>query len=95
VVPASADDPQAKSDEEQTTNVVDLMEVLKARLRGNLLTRTETKPAGKTRNTAVAGSDLATKSREDLYAMTKSAGIPGRSAMFREKLIKVLAGASR
>lgn len=87
VVPASADVAEVADSE---TNVVDLMEVLKERLRGKLRARAApAKSAGK-RNGSRAGK-LNTKSKAELYEMAQSTDLQGRSAMSKAELIDALA----
>lgn len=87
VVRASEDDGEI---EESTTNVVDLMEVLKERLQGKLRARAGPKPkTGK-----LAAGELRSKTRAELYEMAQSMDVHGRSAMSKAKLIEALAGRS-
>lgn len=87
VVPASED---AEEVADSQTNVVDLMEVLKERLRGKLRARAApAKSAGK-RNGGRAGK-LKTKSKAELYEMAQSTDLHGRSAMSKAELIDALA----
>lgn len=83
VVPASAD---AEEVGESSTNVIDLMEVLKERLRGKL--RARTAPAS-------SAGKLKSKSKAELYEMAQSMDVPGRSAMSKAELIDALAGQRR
>lgn len=84
VVKASADEEEV---EQSSTNVVDLMEVLRARLQGKLRARSD--PAGGISKRNGAG-DLKTKSKAKLYEMAQSKSIPGRSAMSKADLIDAL-----
>lgn len=87
VVQASTD---AEEVEESSTNVVDLMEVLKERLQGKL--RARATPKRKTRKPAAG--ELKSKSKTELYEMAQSMDVPGRSSMSKAKLIDALAGRS-
>ncbi len=88
VVPASED---AAEIEDSETNVIDLMEVLKERLRGKLRARaTPAKKGAGRRNGGHAGK-LRTKSKAELYKMAQSTDLHGRSAMSKEELIDALA----
>jgi DNA end-binding protein Ku len=87
VVPASAD---AEEVEESSTNVVDLMEVLKERLRGKLRARAAPASSAGKRSGARAG-ELESKTKAELYEMAQSMGVPGRSAMSKAELIDALA----
>ncbi|MDO8863554.1 Ku protein [Haliea sp. E1-2-M8] len=83
--------PDATEVEESSTNVVDLMEVLKERLQGKL--RARRAPAGNARKPATAAVDeLKSKSKAELYEMAQSMDVRGRSAMSKAKLIEALAG---
>lgn len=84
VVQASDD---AGEVEESTTNVVDLMEVLKERLQGKLRARAASMPA--TGGKAVG--ELKSRSRAELYEMAQSMDVQGRSKMSKAKLIDALA----
>lgn len=87
VVPASADEEEA---EESSSNVVDLMEVLKERLQGKLRARRE--PAsGAGKRSGVRAGELKSKSKAALYEMAQSTDIPGRSAMSKAELVDALA----
>jgi hypothetical protein len=87
VVPASADPEEV---EESSTNVIDLMEVLKERLRGKL--RARAAPASSAdKHTRVRVGQLESKSKAALYEMAQSMAIPGRSAMSKAELIDALA----
>jgi len=86
VVPASAD---AEEIEESSTNVVDLMAVLKERLQGKL--RARAAPAGRAAKPGAARADeLEGKSKAALYEMAQSMAVPGRSAMSKAELIEAL-----
>jgi DNA end-binding protein Ku len=87
VVPADAD---AEEVEESSTNVIDLMEVLKERLQGKL--RARAAPASNAgKRTGVRIGELESKSKAELYAMAQSNGVPGRSTMSKAELIDALA----
>jgi len=93
VVAATADEEAA---EESSTNVVDLMEVLKERLQGRLRARAAPVHITRKRTGKRAGvrvDELAAKTRVELYAMAQTLALPGRSAMTRAELIKALAKA--
>ncbi len=91
VVPASED---AEEVEESTTNVIDLMAVLKERLQGKLRSRAAT--AGKAGKPSGARSDdLTSRSKAELYEMAQSKEVPGRSAMSKAELIDALVGHGR
>jgi DNA end-binding protein Ku len=66
-----------------TSDVIDLMEILKQRLQG-----IQDEPAG----AASAGdeSDLEESSRAELYARAKALDIPGRSGMSKDQLVKAI-----
>lgn len=90
VVPASPHAEEVEDAEESSTNVVDLMEVLKERLRGKL--RARAAPAGGAgRRTGARGGELESKSKAALYEMAQSMAISGRSAMSKAELIDALA----
>lgn len=86
VVQASRDEEEA---EESSTNVVDLMEVLRERLQGKL--RERAAPARKERKPATRVSELKSKSKAELYEMAQTVDLAGRSAMSKAKLIHALA----
>ncbi|WP_433454862.1 Ku protein [Streptomyces sp. CA-142005] len=80
----------------EATNVIDLMDVLsrsveQGRSRGR---RGGGKPAtGKKQTTGRKGSeDLGSLSKAELYERASAAGVPGRSKMTRDQLVKALAG---
>ncbi|MFN2361148.1 MAG: Ku protein [Marinobacter sp.] len=87
VVEASAD---AEEIEESSTNVVDLMEVLREQLQGKLRERA----APKRKTGKPTASELKSKSRAELYEMAQAMDLHGRSAMSKAKLINALAGRS-
>lgn len=74
--------------EESSTNVIDLMEVLKERLQGKL--RARESPASTTRKRSGADK-LEPKSKAELYKMAQSKDVPGRSTMSKAELIDTLA----
>jgi DNA end-binding protein Ku len=80
-------DDDAGDVEESSTNVVDLMEVLKERLQGKL--RARAAPASGTAGGRV--NELESKTKAELYAMAQSMDVPGRSAMSKAELIDALA----
>lgn len=87
VVLADAD---AEQVEESSTNVIDLMEVLKERLQGKLRARAgPARSAGK--RTGVRVDELESKSKAELYEMAQSMDVPGRSAMSKAELVDALA----
>ena len=94
VAHARADDASGEKAEVQPTNVVDLMEVLKERLRGKL--RARAAPAGGEGKATPAGAtNLRSKSKDELYEIAKSRDVPGRSGMSKAKLIGALSQKSR
>jgi DNA end-binding protein Ku len=82
VVPASD---EAEDVEESSTNVVDLMEVLRERLRGKLCER-----AGPARSPRKGTGALESKNKTELYKMAQSKDVCGRSAMSKAELIDAL-----
>ncbi|MGW7486947.1 hypothetical protein [Streptomyces sp. NPDC054786] len=70
----------------ESTNVVDLMDVLHASLDKARDKRKATK--GGKRSTP--SSDLSRRSKSELYELAGEAGIHGRSSMNRDDLIKAL-----
>lgn len=90
VVPAADDEVV----EESSTNVVDLMEVLKQRLQGKLRARAApASSAGK--RAALSADELEANSKAQLYEMAQSIALPGRSAMSKAELIEALANTGR
>ncbi|MEX2469412.1 MAG: Ku protein [Pseudohongiellaceae bacterium] len=86
VVAASAD---AGEVEESSTNVVDLMEVLRERLRGKLRERVgPARSPGK--RTSVRVGQLESTTKAELYEMAQSLNVAGRSAMSKAELIDAL-----
>ena len=83
IVKASTDDEEV---EESSTNVVDLMEVLKERLQGKLRERS----ASQSKTRQPKASELRSKSKAELYEMAQSQNLPGRSKMSKAKLIDAL-----
>lgn len=83
IVQASKEDEEV---EESSTNVVDLMEVLKERLQGKLRARS----ASQSKSRKPAASELKSKSKTELYEMAQSIAVPGRSTMSKAKLIDAL-----
>lgn len=73
-------DEPTEQEHQEDSNVVDLIEVLKARLSG----KTEARPES---GQATATSDL---NREELYAEAQKKGIDGRSKMNKDELIAAL-----
>ncbi|MEX1216825.1 Ku protein [Saccharospirillum sp.] len=91
VVQASDDTEEV---EESSSNVVDLMEVLKERLQGKL--RARAAPQRKTGKSATGrGGELKSKSKAELYEMAQTRDVPGRSTMSKEKLIVALTSERR
>lgn len=91
VVPASA---EGEAVEDSSTNVVDLMEVLKERLKGTLRNRAApASSAGK--RAGIRADELKANSKAELYEMAQSIALPGRSAMSKAELIEALASKSR
>jgi|AntDeeMinimDraft_5_1070356.scaffolds.fasta_scaffold10622_2 DNA end-binding protein Ku len=86
VVPASA---EVEEVEESATNVVDLMEVLRERLRGKLRARAD--PA----DDAGSAGGLESKNKTQLYELAQSMDISGRSSMSRRELIDALQNQGR
>ena len=87
VVRAEAD---AEEVEESSTNVIDLMEVLRERLQGKLRARAApARSAGK--RTGVPEDELESKGKAELYEMAQSMDVPGRSSMSKAELIDALA----
>lgn len=72
-------------------NVIDLMQVLKARLQGKSVPGST--PAPRKGNSKPAGN-LKQLSKEDLYEKAKEYDIPGRSKMSKPQLIKAIEKAS-
>lgn len=72
--------------EESSTNVIDLMEVLKERLQGKLRERS----APQRKSLSPKLSELRSKSKAELYELAKSYDISGRSSMNKKKLIDAL-----
>lgn len=72
----------------ESTNVIDLMDVLNASLNTARGERKATKAKGGKRRTP--RSDLEGRSKSELYELATEAGIPGRSSMNRGDLIKAL-----
>lgn len=90
VITADAGAGDVEKVEESVTNVVDLMDVLRERLRGKL--RERSAPAGETNDTA---DELEAKNKTELYELAQSMDISGRSAMFKAELIDALQHQSR
>lgn len=87
VVLADADGEEV---EERSTNVIDLMEVLKERLQGKL--RARAAPAGSAGKSPSARVEkLESKRKAELYEMAQSMDLPGRSSMSKADLIDALA----
>lgn len=88
-----AADPDEEDVEESASNVVDLMEVLKARLQGKLRARSATTHGngsgkGKSDNGRVSG--LKGKNKAELYELAQSLHLPGRGAMSKAQLMDAL-----
>ncbi len=75
--------------EESSSNVIDLMEVLKARLQGKLRARATSSTAGKPASETTG--ELDSKTRAELYEMAQTLNIAGRSAMSKAQLVDALA----
>jgi DNA end-binding protein Ku len=87
----------SKADEDEETDVVDLMEVLKKRLAGEVPSSSkERKKNGDRAPSATradaAASDLGDLTRDELYERAKKADVPGRSRMTKTELLRALSG---
>jgi DNA end-binding protein Ku len=74
---------QVRGGGDDTSDVIDLMEILKQRLQG-----IQDEPAGAA--SAADESDLEESSRAELYARAKALDIPGRSGMSKDQLVKAI-----
>lgn len=74
---------QVRGGGEDTSDVIDLMEILKQRLQG-----IQDEPAGAA--STADGEDLEESSRAEPYARAKALDIPGRSGMSRDQLVKAI-----
>jgi DNA end-binding protein Ku len=80
-------------DEPESADVIDIMAVLKERMRGAARKPARAQPARAEEpptSRAGRGDALEDKSRKELYEQAKKIGLPGRSAMSREELIAAL-----
>lgn len=87
VIEAPVEEPDEMDEEE--TNVIDLMQVLKDRLQG----REPQPPAGASAaapETSRDDNDLADSSKAELYEMAQELNIPGRSSMSKRELIDAI-----
>ncbi len=87
VLLATAD---AEEVEESSTNVIDLMEVLKERLQGKLRARAAPE-SGTGQRPGVRIDKLASKGKAELYEMAQSMDLAGRSTMSKAELVDALA----
>jgi DNA end-binding protein Ku len=71
------------SEHEETPQVADLMEALRASVEAS-------KKGGGGTSAAAAGGDLAALSRDELYERASDADIPGRSKMSKDELVQAL-----
>lgn len=86
--------PEEAQPAEAESNVIDLMQVLKERLQGRQPQPAVARPAPEksTRSRSPAQVKL---SKQELYAQAQALGVPGRSTMSREQLIKAIARARK
>ncbi|MCA1779258.1 MAG: Rho termination factor N-terminal domain-containing protein [Xanthomonadaceae bacterium] len=87
VIPAG---PETEEVDESTTNVVDLMEVLKERLQGKQRARAAPADSARKRK-RVNGGELKSKSKTELYELAQSMDIRGRSSMSKAELKNAVA----
>lgn len=88
VVEGGDDEDEAK---ESTTDVIDLMQVLRERLEGKFRARrTSADGSGKSAPTGTAGDRLDERIKSELYATAQKLEIPGRSAMTKRQLIRAI-----
>jgi DNA end-binding protein Ku len=90
----------SSSDDDESGDVIDLMEILKRSMAGAGADARKAPKRASNRKTAAkttkrtaaepAGDDLESLSREDLYERAKAADIPGRSSMSKRQLINAL-----
>lgn len=75
--------------EESSSNVIDLMQVLRDRLQGKIAARSDDGP-DKHAPRSAAKSDLKAMSKADLYEMAQEMELDGRSAMTKDELIEAI-----
>ncbi len=81
----------AEEARESTTDVIDLMQVLKERLQGKIRARRAAEGgADKADESGGAADKFEQKSKSELYATAQKLGIPGRSAMTKPALIQAI-----
>lgn len=85
---------EAVEDEPVQDNVIDLMQILKARLQGKSVDETTARPAKKAGRKAsgksASAAALKQLSREELYEKARECGIAGRSKMSKAQLVSAL-----